>query len=216
MACCSAAVESSGWNPHHEAWATSLLPLSTSSMACGLGSPAVVRPATIKASIQIARRRMKRRDRMDMVQFLSLRSGDRGRFVRRDGLFRPSRRFRCATGNRLPALALTRRLRPDYGRRPLPVRRIENALVIRIDLERPGFHLDFDAVFFRGLRWYSHEYRQVKPQPYSNVPRSTTLPSGSVMVNAGFSGRPPFTIRLLQTSPPMPTSDIPNEILSPD
>ena len=34
-----------------------------------------------------------------------------------------------------------------------------------------------------------HEYRQVKPQPYSKVPFSTTSPFGLVMVNSGFGGR---------------------------
>jgi hypothetical protein len=53
-----------------------------------------------------------------------------------------------------------------------------------------------------------HEYRQVKPQPYSKSPCWTILPFGSVMVKLGFGGRPLSTIRFVHTSPVEPTSDI--------
>ena len=56
-----------------------------------------------------------------------------------------------------------------------------------------------------------HEYEQVKPQPYSKLPVSTTSPFSVEIVNFGLPGRPPFTIMLVQTSPAWPTSDMLSE-----
>ena len=51
-----------------------------------------------------------------------------------------------------------------------------------------------------------HEYEQVKPQPYRNLP-CATFSSALVIVNSGSFGRLPLTMMLLQISPPAPTRD---------
>ena len=51
-----------------------------------------------------------------------------------------------------------------------------------------------------------HEYEQVKPQPYRNLPCATFF-SALVIVNSGSFGRLPLTTMLLTSSPPAPTRD---------
>jgi len=68
--------------------------------------------------------------------------------------------------------------------------------------------------------WYSsagsdgtrHEYRQVKPHPYLNLPAATSSPSLVEIVNSGAEGSLPLTLRPLQTSPPIPTKLMPSEM----
>lgn len=55
-----------------------------------------------------------------------------------------------------------------------------------------------------------HEYRQVKPHPYSNCPSATTS-SPAEIVNFGLPGRFPLTAMLVQASPADPTSVSPSD-----
>jgi hypothetical protein len=74
-------------------------------------------------------------------------------------------------------------------------------------LNGPASICTFTRYSAAGSEGTRHEYWQVKPHPYSKLPVATTFPSGSVIVNAGLGGRAPLTTRLLQASPPTPTSD---------
>ena len=71
----------------------------------------------------------------------------------------------------------------------------------------PAFMRTATTYFSAGLDGTRHECAQVKPQPYSNLPRSTTSPSVVLMVNCGGSPRDPLTSRFVHTSPATPTSD---------
>ena len=84
---------------------------------------------------------------------------------------------------------------------------LQDALVFAVDLEGACIHANLNLVLGRpGPEGTRHEYRHVKPHPYSKAPSATFSPSGSVMVNWGFPGRLPFTYMFVQISPAEPVS----------
>ena len=78
-------------------------------------------------------------------------------------------------------------------------------------LKGPPFMRTWMEYSSAGSEGTRHEYRQVKPHPYSNSPSATTS-SPAEIVNFGFPGRLPLTRMSEQISWALPTSDMPSEI----
>ena len=75
----------------------------------------------------------------------------------------------------------------------------------------PPFMRTWTKYSSAGSEGTRHEYRQVKPHPYSNSPSATVLPSAVVIVNFGLPGRLPLIRMSVQTSSAEPISDMPSD-----
>jgi hypothetical protein len=66
----------------------------------------------------------------------------------------------------------------EHNTDALPIRRPQDAFVVRIDRERPAFHLDFHAVFCRRLRRYSPRVPAGEASPILEGASLDDLPLG--------------------------------------